>query len=58
MDYQMKHENMSIGCTVSQCKNHAKNKNYCTLDKVQIGTHESNPTVVECTDCESFVKEC
>ena len=25
------------------------------LDKIQVGTHESNPTVIQCTDCESFV---
>lgn len=46
--------NRSIGCTVSQCKNHCKSENYCSLSKVSIGTHESNPTQKQCVDCESF----
>ena len=47
--------NRSIGCTVSKCKHHCTESNYCTLEKVSIGTHESNPTQVQCVDCESFV---
>ncbi len=46
-------ENKSIGCSVKSCEYHASS-NYCTLDKIQVGTHESNPTQVECTDCQSF----
>ncbi len=46
--------NPSIGCTVHQCSHHAKSKNYCSLDSIQVGTHESNPTVPPCTDCQSF----
>lgn len=51
----MKKPNHSISCTVSQCANHAKTCDFCALDKVFIGTHEKNPTVVQCVDCESFV---
>ena len=47
--------NYCIACTVTQCRNHVKTANYCALDKIQVGTHESNPTVSQCTDCESFV---
>jgi len=47
--------NKSIGCTVEKCKNHCQSSNYCSLNTVQIGTHESNPKVPECVDCESFV---
>ncbi len=47
--------NKSIGCTVSQCRHHCNVSNNCTLDKIEVGTHESNPTKVECTDCESFM---
>ena len=47
-------KNPSIQCTVDQCKFHAKSENYCTLNQIMIGTHESNPKVVECTDCNSF----
>ncbi len=49
--------NQSIGCTVEQCKYHAQTKDYCSLDKIQVGTHEANPTMVECTDCQSFEKK-
>ena len=47
--------NYCMACTVTQCRNHVKTANYCALDKIQVGTHESNPTVSQCTDCESFV---
>ena len=46
--------NKSIGCTVKQCAYHCGNENYCSLDKINVGTHEMNPTEVKCTDCESF----
>lgn len=46
--------NSSIQCTVTECKYHCKS-NYCGLNTVKIGTHESNPTQTECVDCESFV---
>lgn len=51
----IKKPNHSIACTVSQCANHAKTCDYCALDKVYIGTHEKNPTVIQCVDCNSFV---
>lgn len=47
--------NRSIKCSVTQCQNHSSEENYCTLDSIKVGTHEANPTVVECTDCESFI---
>ncbi len=46
--------NSSIHCTVAQCAHHGGKENYCTLDQVNIGTHETNPTMVECVDCNSF----
>ena len=46
--------NYCIRCNVRQCKNHAGTEEYCSLDSIKVGTHESNPTVCECTDCESF----
>lgn len=48
------HANKSIKCTVEQCTNHCNNENYCSLDCVVIGTHELNPTMDQCTDCQSF----
>lgn len=47
-------KNECIECTINNCTHHAQEENYCTLDKILVGTHEENPTKVECTDCESF----
>ncbi|ARC83984.1 hypothetical protein U732_500 [Clostridium argentinense CDC 2741] len=49
--------NSSIGCTVSECKYHYKEDNYCTLNRIHIVKHEPEAKVVECTDCGSFEKE-
>ncbi len=46
--------NQAIKCTVSSCQNHSIGKEYCALDSIQVGTHETNPTVDQCTDCQSF----
>lgn len=46
--------NHSIGCSVTQCKYHCESENYCSLEAIQVGTHEQNPTQSKCTDCESF----
>lgn len=50
-------KNPSIKCDVTNCKYNMDTEHYCTLDCIQVGTHESNPTVPECTDCMSFVKK-
>ncbi len=49
-----KKSNHCIACSVHQCANNS-GEGYCALEKIQVGTHEQNPTVVQCTDCESFV---
>ena len=46
--------NRSIQCTVQQCKHHCTQENYCSLDCILVGTHEQNPTMDQCTDCQSF----
>lgn len=46
--------NHSIGCTVFQCAYHCKDEDYCSLEKIEVVTHENNPTMVQCTDCGSF----
>lgn len=51
----MSEKNPSIECSVNSCSYHAQSENYCTLDKIKVGTHETNPTQKECTDCNSFV---
>ncbi len=51
------HANKCIACTVVSCANHCDSENYCSLDRIQVGTHECNPTMDQCTDCMSFVKK-
>ena len=46
--------NKCIACTVKQCAYHCETENYCSLDKIQVGTHEMDPTKKQCTDCQSF----
>lgn len=46
--------NPSIACSVQQCEFHDGEQDYCTLDVIEVGTHEDNPTEVKCVDCESF----
>lgn len=46
--------NPSIKCSVFQCKHHCGSEDYCALNTIKVGTHEQNPTVIQCTDCESF----
>ncbi|MBE5960910.1 MAG: DUF1540 domain-containing protein [Lachnospiraceae bacterium] len=48
-------KNESIECTINNCKNYADDVNFCTLNKIKVGTHEANPTQAECTECQSFV---
>ncbi len=47
-------KNDSIQCTVTNCKFNNETQKYCTLNQIMVGTHEQNPTVPECTDCQSF----
>lgn len=49
--------NRSIKCSVHQCKHHCGADNYCSLSSISVGTHEPDPKVCECVDCESFIKE-
>lgn len=46
--------NKCIECSVHNCSHHYGAENYCSLDKITVGTHEANPTVDQCTDCKSF----
>ena len=33
--------NSSIKCSVDKCQYHAQSKDYCTLQEIQVGTHET-----------------
>ncbi|MDU4889983.1 MAG: DUF1540 domain-containing protein [Clostridium sp.] len=46
-------KNSGVKCSVQQCK-HNENEQYCNLQTIQIGTHEQNPKMDQCTDCQSF----
>ena len=46
--------NDSISCTVTSCAHHCQDADFCGLNTIKVGTHEVNPTQVECTDCQSF----
>ena len=46
--------NDSIQCSVQQCQYHCGGQDYCSLDSINVGTHEANPTKTECVDCKSF----
>ena len=48
--------NKCIECTVQSCAYHCDTENYCSLDRILVGTHEANPTQDQCTDCKSFRK--
>ena len=52
-----KRPNKVISCSVNNCKFNCScaEGEYCSLDNILIGSHESNPTVLECTDCKSFI---
>ena len=51
-------KNSCIHCDVASCKYNMDSEHFCTLDSIKIGTHEADPQVPECVDCESFVKKC
>ena len=51
MSFANEKANHAIECHVTQCNNHCGCEDYCTLDKVCIGTHEADqakiPLLVE-----------
>ena len=48
--------NHAISCSVTSCAHHCKNEDYCGLSSIRVGTHEANPSMDQCTDCQSFKK--
>ena len=53
---QHENANRCIACTVDECTHHCS-EDYCTLDRILVGTHEYNPTQDQCTDCKSFMRK-
>ena len=50
-------ENRCIEFLVKQCAHHCQTTNFCSLDRIVVGSHEPDPTMVQCTDCMSFAKK-
>lgn len=48
--------NRAIHCSVTQCAHHCSEQQYCGLDTIRVGTHETDPSMDQCTDCLSFEK--
>ena len=51
------HANKCIECTVKSCAYHCDTENYCSLERILVGTHEAHPAEDQCTDCKSFRKK-
>ncbi len=54
MECKANHANKSIECSVKECMHHCADCNYCSLNTIKVGSHETNPTMYQCTDCNSF----
>jgi hypothetical protein len=50
-------KNESIGCTVTECRNHSNAEQYCSLEKIQVVKHNGSANTVEHTDCGSFASK-
>lgn len=49
--------NKAIECAVKNCSHHCQSQDYCSLNSIRVGTHESDPTMDQCTDCQSFCRK-
>lgn len=46
--------NKSIGCTVNECRYHAQEQSFCSLDHINVVKHKDKANSIEATDCGSF----
>ncbi|NMA67390.1 MAG: DUF1540 domain-containing protein [Clostridiaceae bacterium] len=49
--------NRSIGCSVTECKYHAKSEPLCSLNDIQVAKKVSEAKTESDTECASFEKE-
>ncbi len=50
--------NRSIGCSVSECRYHAKSEPMCSLEKINVARNVQSTAQAEAdTECASFEKE-
>ena len=47
-------KNPSIQCGVCECKYHANQEDYCTLNKIMVGKNQDPVNDEKATDCKSF----
>lgn len=52
-----KYANQSIKCSVTSCKYHNKDRDYCSLEEIKVDSDEVHPTDSQCTCCDSFAPE-
>ncbi len=53
-DIPMENINRSIECSVEDCRHHCRECDYCSLDKIMIGSHMTLMQGERSTDCRSF----
>ena len=46
--------NHNIHCSVKACEFHCGDENYCSLNSIQVASHEKHPTDERCVACRSF----
>lgn len=46
--------NPSIECTVTSCAHHCSDKQYCSLNTIKVGHHDTNVATAGATECASF----
>lgn len=46
--------NSAIGCTVSSCAHHCKDREYCTLNAIKVDCCDPKVTGCASTECASF----
>lgn len=49
--------NRSIGCSVTECRFHAKSEPLCSLENIQVSKKTSTAVSERDTECASFEKE-
>lgn len=49
--------NSNISCTVNDCKYHAKNEDYCSLEQIKVVKNSHIAKNEKETDCHSFEPE-
>lgn len=50
--------NSAIKCSVTNCAHHCQDVDHCGLTSIQVGTHEANPSMDQCTDCPELPASC